>query len=124
MDVGEHEPVWSPDGRYVAYVTWKPRTCLQVRVQTVFSVENSNREAAAPRELRSKEASFHMRRFGLGLAGLGIGLAIIGSWLLGTIVPALAAVAAGIFVIYRHSSNIRKLRSGTENVFRFGSPKP
>src|SRR5262249_45301495 len=22
LHVGEHEPVWSPDGRYVAYVTW------------------------------------------------------------------------------------------------------
>jgi len=33
-------------------------------------------------------------------------------------VPALAAVAAGAFVIYRHSSNIKRLRDGTENVFK------
>src|SRR5436305_11530024 len=31
-------------------------------------------------------------------------------------VPALAAVAAGAFVIYRHSSNLKRLRDGTENV--------
>ena len=30
-----------------------------------------------------------------------------------------AAAAAGAFVIYRHSSNIRRLRLGTENVFKF-----
>lgn len=34
-----------------------------------------------------------------------------------------ASLAGAIFIIYRHSSNIRKLRAGTENVFRFGSPK-
>jgi len=33
-------------------------------------------------------------------------------------VPALAAVAAGAFVIYRHSSNVKRLREGTENVFK------
>jgi acyl phosphate:glycerol-3-phosphate acyltransferase len=33
-------------------------------------------------------------------------------------VPAFAAVAAGAFVIYRHSSNIKRLRDGTENVFK------
>ena len=31
----------------------------------------------------------------------------------------LASVAAGTFIIYRHSSNIRRLRLGTENVFKF-----
>ena len=31
--------------------------------------------------------------------------------------PALAAVIAGAFVIYRHSSNIQRLRAGTENRF-------
>ncbi len=36
----------------------------------------------------------------------------------------LAAVAAGAFIIYRHSSNIRRLRAGTENVFTFGAHKP
>ena len=34
-------------------------------------------------------------------------------------VPALAAAIAGTFIIYRHSSNIRRLRAGTENVFKF-----
>ena len=35
-------------------------------------------------------------------------------------IPALAAsVIAGAFVIYRHRSNIDRLRSGTENVFKF-----
>jgi glycerol-3-phosphate acyltransferase PlsY len=34
--------------------------------------------------------------------------------------PAVAASAiAGAFVIYRHSSNIKRLRLGTENVFKF-----
>jgi glycerol-3-phosphate acyltransferase PlsY len=33
-------------------------------------------------------------------------------------VPAVAAVAAGAFVIYRHSSNIKRLREGTESVFK------
>lgn len=35
-----------------------------------------------------------------------------------------AAIIGGIFIIYRHSSNIRKLRNGTENRFRFGSSRP
>jgi glycerol-3-phosphate acyltransferase PlsY len=35
-----------------------------------------------------------------------------------------ASVIAGGFIIYRHSSNIRRLHSGTENVFRFGASKP
>ena len=30
-----------------------------------------------------------------------------------------ASVVAGAFVIYRHSSNIERLRLGTENVFKF-----
>jgi acyl phosphate:glycerol-3-phosphate acyltransferase len=33
-------------------------------------------------------------------------------------IPAIAAAIAGAFIIYRHSSNIRRLRDGTENVFR------
>jgi len=32
--------------------------------------------------------------------------------------PALAAVIAGAFVIYRHSSNIHRLRAGTESRFK------
>jgi len=34
-----------------------------------------------------------------------------------------AAVVAGVFIIYRHSSNIRRLHAGRENPFRFGAPK-
>jgi glycerol-3-phosphate acyltransferase PlsY len=34
-----------------------------------------------------------------------------------------AAIIAGAFVIYRHSSNIQRLRSGTEHVFSFGARK-
>jgi glycerol-3-phosphate acyltransferase PlsY len=37
--------------------------------------------------------------------------------------PLLAAIIAGGFVIYKHSSNIQRLRQGTEHVFRFGAPK-
>lgn len=35
-----------------------------------------------------------------------------------------AAIIAGAFIIYKHSSNIRRLRAGTEHVFRFGDRKP
>ena len=31
-----------------------------------------------------------------------------------------ASVAAAVFIIYRHRSNISRLRAGTEHVFRFG----
>jgi glycerol-3-phosphate acyltransferase PlsY len=34
-----------------------------------------------------------------------------------------ASVIAGAFIIYKHSSNIGRLRAGTEHVFTFGSPK-
>ncbi len=37
--------------------------------------------------------------------------------------PLLAAIVAGGFVIYKHSSNIQRLRQGTEHIFRFGAPK-
>ncbi|MBS1856383.1 MAG: glycerol-3-phosphate 1-O-acyltransferase PlsY [Acidobacteria bacterium] len=33
-------------------------------------------------------------------------------------VPALAAAVAGAFIIYRHSSNLQRLRAGTENRFK------
>ncbi len=36
----------------------------------------------------------------------------------------ISAVIAGAFVIYRHSSNLRRLHDGTENQFRFGAQKP
>jgi glycerol-3-phosphate acyltransferase PlsY len=39
--------------------------------------------------------------------------------------PVLAAsVLAGVFIIYKHSSNIRRLREGSEHVFRFGARTP
>lgn len=34
-----------------------------------------------------------------------------------------AALIAGAFIIYKHKSNIQRLHSGTEHVFRFGAPK-
>jgi glycerol-3-phosphate acyltransferase PlsY len=33
-------------------------------------------------------------------------------------IPAIAAAIAGAFIIYRHRSNIERLRAGTENVFK------
>jgi len=40
------------------------------------------------------------------------------------VLPVLAAsLIAGAFIIYKHSSNIHRLRDGTERVFRFGAPK-
>ena len=45
---------------------------------------------------------------------LAVWLVMQGPW------PAVgASVVAGAFVIYRHSSNIQRLRLGTENVFKF-----
>ena len=38
--------------------------------------------------------------------------------------PIMAAVIAGAFIIYKHSSNIERLRAGHEHVFSFGSRKP
>jgi len=35
----------------------------------------------------------------------------------------LAALAAAVFVIYRHRANIGRIRSGTESSFRFGNPR-
>jgi glycerol-3-phosphate acyltransferase PlsY len=35
----------------------------------------------------------------------------------------LAAVLSGAFIIWRHRSNIARLREGTENVFRFGGKR-
>jgi acyl phosphate:glycerol-3-phosphate acyltransferase len=35
-----------------------------------------------------------------------------------------AAAVGGAFIIYKHRSNIVRLRAGTESVFRFGSKKP
>ena len=35
----------------------------------------------------------------------------------------LATLVAAVFLIYRHRGNIERIRSGTENVFRFGNPR-
>jgi acyl phosphate:glycerol-3-phosphate acyltransferase len=35
----------------------------------------------------------------------------------------LATLVAAVFVIYRHRANIERIRSGTENSFRFGNPR-
>src|SRR6185437_4355111 len=34
-----------------------------------------------------------------------------------------AALIAGLFIIYKHKSNLERLHAGTEHRFRFGSPK-
>jgi acyl phosphate:glycerol-3-phosphate acyltransferase len=39
------------------------------------------------------------------------------------LVVVIAAAIGGAFIIYKHSSNIVRLRAGTENVFSFGSRK-
>ena len=46
-------------------------------------------------------------------------------WLISkpTLPVLLAAILACAFIIYRHSSNIVRLRAGTESTFRFGAPK-
>jgi glycerol-3-phosphate acyltransferase PlsY len=36
----------------------------------------------------------------------------------------LASFLAAAFIIYKHSSNIQRLRDGTEHVFRFGPGRP
>ncbi len=36
----------------------------------------------------------------------------------------LASILASAFIVYRHSSNFRRLRAGTENVFTWGGGKP
>jgi len=33
------------------------------------------------------------------------------------------ALIAGAFIIYKHSSNIQRLRAGSESVFTFGARK-
>ena len=35
----------------------------------------------------------------------------------------LAALAGGLFIIWRHSANLERLRAGTENVFTFGKKR-
>jgi glycerol-3-phosphate acyltransferase PlsY len=46
-------------------------------------------------------------------------------WLMNKNFTMLAAgLVAGLFIIYKHSSNIRRLHDGTERVFTLGSRKP
>ena len=47
----------------------------------------------------------------------------LGVWLIvhPPLAPIMAAVIAGAFIIYKHSSNIQRLRSGREHVFGFGA---
>jgi glycerol-3-phosphate acyltransferase PlsY len=46
-------------------------------------------------------------------------------WLMNKNFTMLAAgLVAGLFIIYKHSSNIRRLHDGTEHVFTLGSRKP
>ncbi|MBS1833802.1 MAG: glycerol-3-phosphate acyltransferase, partial [Acidobacteria bacterium] len=53
-----------------------------------------------------------------GLFPLGVWLIEHPAW------PVTASAAiAGAFIIYRHKSNIQRLRAGTESVFRFSSRK-
>ncbi|MBX5495907.1 MAG: glycerol-3-phosphate 1-O-acyltransferase PlsY [Bryobacteraceae bacterium] len=35
-----------------------------------------------------------------------------------------AALISGVFIVWRHKSNLQRLRAGTENVFSFGARKP
>ncbi len=53
---------------------------------------------------------------------LGAGLFPFAVWILYHPGPAVMSAVAfcGAFIIWRHRSNIQRLRSGTENVFRFG----
>src|SRR5579863_8611909 len=56
---------------------------------------------------------------------VGSGSLPFATWLIEhpPLIVILAALAAAIFVIYRHRANIGRIRAGTENVFRFGSPR-
>lgn len=56
---------------------------------------------------------------------LGAGLFPFAVWILYHPGPAVMAAVTfcGVFIIWRHSSNIARLRAGTENVFRFGGKK-
>jgi Tol biopolymer transport system component len=53
-EVGEHSPVWSPDGRYVAYVTWTEEG------GDIYRVRADGRNAARPERL-TRERAFYDR---------------------------------------------------------------
>jgi glycerol-3-phosphate acyltransferase PlsY len=40
------------------------------------------------------------------------------------LVVLVASALAGVFIIYKHSSNMQRLREGSERVFRFDARKP
>src|SRR5690606_30483245 len=52
VEVGEHSPVWSPDGRYVAYVTWTQEG------GDIYRVRADGRSAARPERLTSERAFY------------------------------------------------------------------
>ena len=56
---------------------------------------------------------------------IGAGLFPVACWMiLHPDWPVLVAAAAGsVLIIWRHRSNIERIRAGTENVFRFGRSK-
>ena len=51
-EVGEHSPVWSPDGRYVAYVTWTEEG------GDIYRVRADRRAAARPERLTTESAFY------------------------------------------------------------------
>jgi Tol biopolymer transport system component len=52
VEVGEHSPVWSPDGRYVAYVTWTEEG------GDIYRVRTDARGTARPERLTSERAFY------------------------------------------------------------------
>jgi acyl phosphate:glycerol-3-phosphate acyltransferase len=56
---------------------------------------------------------------------LAAGTFPLGVWLIlhPSIWILLASLVAGVFIVYRHQSNLQRIRAGTENVFRWGGSK-
>jgi glycerol-3-phosphate acyltransferase PlsY len=56
---------------------------------------------------------------------LAAGLFPLAAWLIlqPSAIEMFAAIAASALVIYRHKSNIERIRAGNENVFRWGGSK-
>jgi Tol biopolymer transport system component len=52
MEIGEHSPVWSPDGRYVAYVTWTEEG------GDIYRVRADGRGNARPERLTTERAFY------------------------------------------------------------------
>lgn len=57
--LGEHDPAWSPDGRWVAYVTWTEQGGDVMRVR----VSDAGRAAGAPQRLSRARAFYEMPAF-------------------------------------------------------------